>query len=305
MADVTIVITAFNRERFIAAAVESALAQTVRDIEVLVVDDHSDDATASIAEGIAVRDPRLRVVRNSHNLGDYPNRNHAARLVRTPFFKFHDSDDVMYAHCVEVMLELLRNAPEAGFALSGSGSWPGRPCPMLLTPRQAYQREFLGHGLFHLGPACALFRTDVFARLGGLPEQGHGSDFLFWLSACREVPVLLVPGDLFFWREHAAQESRKCTDPPDQARAKGFAWRALADERCPLSADEREVARRNYAYIVAREVYRRVRAGQPGAAWLYFRHSGLTTAQWLRYLRRPRRSMTAGTPVGDARSSHA
>lgn len=302
MAEITVVITAYNRERFIAEALESVLAQTVRDIAVLVVDDHSQDATAAVADAIAARDGRVRVVRNAHNRGDYPNRNYAASLVQTPYFKFHDSDDVMYPHCVEVMWGMLREATEAGFALSASVAWPGAPCPMLLTPRQSFQREFLGAGLFHLGPACALFRTDVFRRLGGLPEQGHGSDFLFWLAACREVPVVLVPGDLFFWREHETQESRKATDPPDQARAKGFAWRALADERCPLSAEEREIARRNYAYIVAREIYRRVRAGKPDIALLHWRHSGLTATDWLRYLRRPQRSKFAGTPVAAPRS---
>jgi hypothetical protein len=176
---------------------------------------------------------------------------------------------------------------------------------MLLSPRQAYQREFLGSGMFYLGPAGALFRTDVFQRLGGLPEEGSGSDFVFWLSACREVPVVLVPGDLFFWREHEAQESRKANDPHDQAHARGFAWRALGDERCPLSMDERGVARRNYAYMMAREVYHRVRAGQYQSAWFYFRCSGLSATDWFRYLRRPRRSPLAGTPAAEARSWHA
>lgn len=305
MAEVTIVITAFNRERYIGEAVESALAQTVRDIEVLVVDDCSRDRTAEVVEAIAARDARVRLVRNAHNLGDYPNRNHAARMVRTPFFKFHDSDDVLYPHCLEVMLAALRSAPLAGFALSGSRPWAGAPSPMLLTPRQAYQREFLGSGMFYLGPAGALFRTDVFHRLGGLPEEGHGSDFVFWLSACRDVPVVLAPGDLFFWREHEEQESRKRSDPPDQARARGFAWRALHDERCPLAADERAMARRNFAYSIAREVYHQLRARQYRTAWWYYRYAGLRPADWLRYLRRPRRSPSAGTPIGAARSSAA
>jgi glycosyltransferase involved in cell wall biosynthesis len=297
MAEVTIVITAYNRERFIGEAAESALAQTVGDIEVLVVDDNSQDATAAVVESIAARDARLRLVRNARNLGDYPNRNHGARLVRTPYFKFHDSDDVMYPHCIEVMISALRAAPTAGFALTSSRPWTGAPSPMLLSPRQSYQREFLGSGMFHVGPACALFRTEVFHALGGLPEEGHGSDLIFWLAACRQVPVLLVPGDLFFWREHETQESRKRSDPPDQARARGVAWRALAAETCPLSPAEREIARRNFSYITAREVYRRLRARQPRTAWLYLCHSGLTPSDWIRYLRPPRRWSSAGTPA--------
>ena len=50
---------------------------------------------------------------------------------------------------------------------------------MLLTPRQSYQREFLGFGLFMCGPAAALFRTDVFRDLGGFEDYGTPSDTIF------------------------------------------------------------------------------------------------------------------------------
>ena len=205
---VSVLMTAFNREAFVGAAIESVLTQTWQDFELVIADDASTDRTVAIAQQFAARDRRIRIVVNERNLGDYPNRNHAATFARGTFIKYHDSDDVMYPHCLSTMIELLRAHPSAGFALTASRAWSGGPSPMLLSPRDAYRREYLGFGMFMLGPAAALFRRAVFETLGRFPEAGPHSDHLFWLQACRYVPVLLVPGDLFWWRMHAGQHLR-------------------------------------------------------------------------------------------------
>jgi glycosyltransferase involved in cell wall biosynthesis len=294
---VSVLMTAYNRAAYIGEAIESVLAQTFTDFELVVVDDCSTDGTADIAADYAGRDPRVRVVRNERNLGDYPNRNRAARLVRAPYFKYHDSDDVMYSHCLQVMYGMLADVPQAAFALSASSPWPGRACPMLLTPTLAFEREFLGAGLFHLGPAAALFRTDFFRSVGGFPEMGIASDTIFWPRACRAGAVLLVPGDLFFWREHAAQEYGRLQNRIDRARATGETWRTLFDPSCPLSGDALEQARTNYAYIVVRAAYRYCKRGDLRMALESLRRSTVTPSQFVRYLRPPRRFRQAGTPA--------
>ena len=203
---VSVLLTSYNREAFIAESIESVLAQTLTDFELIVSDDQSSDGTVAIANDYARRDSRIRVSINDTNLGDYGNRNQAASLARGQFLKYHDSDDVMYRHCLAVMAEALSAEPRAGFAMSSSRNWSGGPCPMLLTPRLSYEREYLGTGLFQAGPASALFRTDVFRGLGGFPEEGVASDMLFWIQACARVNLLLVPGDLFYYRVHVGQE---------------------------------------------------------------------------------------------------
>src|SRR5205823_6563013 len=67
---VTVLLTAYNRERYIRAAIESVLAQTFTDFELIVSDDRSHDATVAAAEEYARRDPRIRIVVNERNLGD-------------------------------------------------------------------------------------------------------------------------------------------------------------------------------------------------------------------------------------------
>ncbi len=77
---VSVLITVFNRECYLAAAVDSVLAQTMQDFEIVIVDDCSTDGSVDIARAYAARDPRIRFFRNDRNLGDYPNRNKAAGL---------------------------------------------------------------------------------------------------------------------------------------------------------------------------------------------------------------------------------
>jgi len=295
---VSVLMTAYNRAPFIAASIQSVLAQTFTDFELLIVDDQSTDGTLDIAREYERSDCRIRVVVNERNLGDYGNRNRAAELARGSFLKYHDSDDLMYPHCLSVMVPMLRSEPLAGFGLSAGQLWPGGPCPMLLTPRMAYQREFLGEGLFMCGPAGALFRTGVFRDLGGFVDHGASSDHLFWMRACTKVNVLLLPADLFWYRMHESQEYQSSRAQRDYARVAGCVWRALDAPECPLTPEEREQAKRNRAFHLAKRTLQDLRRGRGGFAWARLRQSKMTAADWLRYLRPPARQNFAGTPFG-------
>jgi len=296
---ISVLMTAFNREQYIGAAIESVLAQSVTNFELVVVDDSSRDGTVDVARRYASRDPRVRVVCNQRNLGDYPNRNHAASLAKGRLFKFHDSDDLMYEHCLAMLLDALERYPEAGFALSSSSYWHGGPCPLLSTPRLSYEREFLGYGMFMCGPASAMFRTDVFRSLGGFDDVGTVSDHAFWLKACARVPVVLVSADLFWYRVHHGQELQSDRAERDALAMSRRAWSALSSAECPLDPRAREIARRNHTSLVARDAWRDLRRGRAGLAWRRVRTAGLAAHEWMRYLRRPRRLAVAGTPLDE------
>jgi len=293
---VSVLVTAYNRETYIAEALESVLAQTMTDFEVIVSDDHSTDGTVRIVEGFARRDSRVRLSVNPKNLGDYGNRRQAASLARGRFLKYHDSDDVMYPHCLAVMVEALEKEPDAACALSASHAWPGGASPMLLTPRLAYEREYLGYGLFQLGPAAALFRADAFRALGGFDDTPYAADYLFWIRACARMNVLLVPGDLFYYRIHSDQEIKKPGNIAAYARAGGVAWRMLNSPECPLTGEALERAKRNFTYVQARGIYRMLKRGSASSAMIALKHIGLGISDWIRYLRPPQRRADAGTP---------
>ncbi len=295
---VSVLMTAYNRAPYIAASIESVLAQTLGEFELLITDNCSTDGTFEIAKRYEGLDGRIRVVRNERNLGQFGNRNRAAELARTPLLKYHDSDDLMYPHCLAVMVPMLLSEPSAGFGLSTGNHWPGGPCPMLLTPRMAYQREFFGEGLFQCGPGGSIFRTDVFRGLGGFEDHGAPSDHLFWMRACTRVNVLLMPADLFWYRTHPHQEFQSLNAQLQTARMAGLIWQAIGAPECPLSAEEREQAKRNRAYHLAKRTMQDVRRGRWRIAAERLRHSKMSAVDWIRYLRRPKRNPFAGTPLG-------
>jgi hypothetical protein len=167
---------------------------------------------------------------------------------------------------------------------------------MLLTPRMSYQREFLGSGMFNAGPAGALFRAAALRTLGGFEDLGSPSDFLFWLRACARVDVLLLPADLFWYRVHPNQELQSGSAQRQNAATISHVWTALADPACPLTAEEREQARRNVMAKQARLLWRELRAQRFALARIRFA-AGPGVGGWLRYLRRPRRDPRAGTPL--------
>ena len=84
---ISVLLTSYNRDRYIAEAIESVLAQTVTDFELIVSDDRSTDGTLEIIHEYARRDSRIRVSLNEQNLGEYANRRRAAELARGRFLK--------------------------------------------------------------------------------------------------------------------------------------------------------------------------------------------------------------------------
>src|SRR5437764_11938447 len=74
----SVLMTAYNREKYISQAIESVLRSSFADFELIIVDDVSKDNTVGIARNYAHQDKRISVVVNEKNLGDYGNRNKAA-----------------------------------------------------------------------------------------------------------------------------------------------------------------------------------------------------------------------------------
>lgn len=107
---ISIVIPAYNAEEWIAGAVQSALAQTWRELEVVVVDDGSRDGTAAVVAGIS--DPRLRLVRQE-NRGQCAALNRGFAEARGGFIKLLDADDWLNPEHLELMWRALAGSSDA------------------------------------------------------------------------------------------------------------------------------------------------------------------------------------------------
>jgi len=113
---VSIAIPAFNRERFIDDALESALGQTYEPLEIVVVDDASTDRTVDRVR--LHSDPRIRLFLNDRNLGQCGNRNLALAHARGELIKFLDSDDMLDPACVARMAHPFVQDPTVGLVFT-------------------------------------------------------------------------------------------------------------------------------------------------------------------------------------------
>ncbi len=98
------IIPAYNAEEFLERAVRSALAQTESDLEVIVVDDGSVDATGEVARRVAEEDRRVRVLKNEENSGVSASRNRAIALASGEWIALLDADDTWLPRRLEALL---------------------------------------------------------------------------------------------------------------------------------------------------------------------------------------------------------
>jgi succinoglycan biosynthesis protein ExoO len=107
---VSVIVPAYNAAGCLERALNSALAQTMADLEVIVVDDGSQDTTLEVARRVAARDSRVRVFSNEHNRGVAESRNRAVKAARGEWIAVLDADDVWFPKRLERMLNYANEA---------------------------------------------------------------------------------------------------------------------------------------------------------------------------------------------------
>lgn len=108
---VSVLMTAYNAEATIHAAITSILDQSYQDLELIVVDDCSCDRTPAIITELAAKDKRVSPVFAHRNAGTYPSKNFALSRARGEFVTCHDSDDWAHPQRIETSVNRLRSAP--------------------------------------------------------------------------------------------------------------------------------------------------------------------------------------------------
>jgi glycosyltransferase involved in cell wall biosynthesis len=200
MARVSIVIPTYNRARLLREALQSALAQTHADGEVIVVDDGSTDETAAV---VAECGDTVRYLRQE-NAGVAAARNRGAGAATGDYLHFLDSDDILHPQAIERLLALLEAHPEAGMAYGQTsvGTPDGPPSPLFVPdgarptgvcPGASELRHLLRRNYIHLG--AALLRRSVWERIGGFNPafQSICEDWDVWVRAATTSAVGYMP----------------------------------------------------------------------------------------------------------------
>lgn len=204
---ISVLMTCFNREHFIAASIESVLNSTYKNFELIIVDDNSTDGSKSIAKHYAKSDDRIKFYENKTNLGDYKNRNFAVSLATYDYFTFVDSDDLIFAHTLETMFLAIQKYPNHGAYIMTRNHEPYNPKAYSLSTSEALYNHFFVNGFLETGPLGTLFNKETFNKLGGFSERRMTSDNDYFLRVSLNGPIVRLPSKLGFWRSHNNQES--------------------------------------------------------------------------------------------------
>lgn len=103
---VSVVMPAYNAEKYIEAAIRSVMEQTYQNWELFVIDDYSTDSTLAVIERLAREDDRITVLQNAENQGVASTRNHGLDLCRGNYVALLDSDDIWYPNKLERQVQL-------------------------------------------------------------------------------------------------------------------------------------------------------------------------------------------------------
>jgi glycosyltransferase involved in cell wall biosynthesis len=229
---VSVLMTAYNREKYIGPAIEAVLASDYSDFELIIVDDVSKDRTVEIARSYAAADSRIKLFINKNNLGDYPNRNQAAAYAVGKYLKYVDADDYIYPWGLGLLVRQMEEFSQAGWGLCSLEQYVEKPFPFQLGPAEAYEYHYLGPGLFHKAPLSAIIKKEAFESVGGFAAIRMAGDFEMWHRLAQRHPVVLMPQGIVWYREHGEQEMnsyRKFIKTYVGITLKNF-----SDKSCPL-----------------------------------------------------------------------
>jgi teichuronic acid biosynthesis glycosyltransferase TuaG len=177
---VSIVMAAFNSERFISESIKSVLSQSYSHWELLVVDDASTDSTTVVVEGFASNDDRIRLIALSQNVGPAIARNRAIEAASGRYIAFLDSDDLWLPEKLKVQLaEMAKREASLSFTAYRKIGPNGEIGTGVVTvPESVTYNELLNTNV--IGCLTAVYDTKVTGKIF-MPEMDLRQDYGLWL----------------------------------------------------------------------------------------------------------------------------
>lgn len=123
--EISVILTAYNAEKYIGKTIESILNQTMSDFELIIINDGSKDETATIIGDYGKKDSRIITITNNPNKGIAETQNIGLRLAKGKYIASHDNDDLSMSNRLEVQYQFMENHPEV--FLVGAGIIPVFP----------------------------------------------------------------------------------------------------------------------------------------------------------------------------------
>lgn len=198
--NVSVVIPLFNKASHIARAIDSVLAQTYTEFELIVIDDGSTDGGGDVVRRYT--DPRVRLIAQA-NAGVSAARNRGVEQARSPLIAFLDGDDQWAPEHLDTLLTLRRQFPHAAMWATdyvfSSGGKITKPRSRSINPKEERKEAFLldyfvGNAESALTPSCVMVHKDHLQAVGGFPvgvvrDEDHDT----WMRLALRHPIAWAP----------------------------------------------------------------------------------------------------------------
>jgi glycosyltransferase involved in cell wall biosynthesis len=214
MHKVSIIMPVLNGERYIHIAIESILAQTYKNYELIIINDGSTDSTAERVQTFAGK-LDLKVIRHATRQGVVPSMNDGLRVASGDYIAFLDHDDAWLPNMLATQVTYLQQFPGVGMVHSDFQTIDSEGhvieesvalCRERIRPSGHVFRELFMDS-FIVGNSV-LIRRECFDQLGGFNRDLMWGDYHMWLRIARHYRIDYIPKVLVKYRQHANQETR-------------------------------------------------------------------------------------------------
>ncbi len=204
--EISVCIPLYNAEKFIAKTIESVLAQTRRDFELLVIDDGSTDSSVEIVE--SYKDARIRLLKNETNLGMHGSMDRCIREAKGKYVLILCNDDLITSDCLQEKAAILENYQNVNLVFSASeiinekGNVIMKRSPFKKTQcfegKQLAKKSFETKNIF-AEPSNVMMRREAALQVGGFDKRiKYSIDWEYWLRICST-------GDAFYINKSLSQ----------------------------------------------------------------------------------------------------
>ena len=178
MPEISIVLPTYNGEKYIRESIDSVLAQTFTDWELIIVDDCSTDSTPEIIKEYAERDERIRIIHNEKNLKLPTSLNVGFREAKGKYYTWTSDDNVYEACALEEMRNYLIKNPEDKMVVGHMVCID--ECGAYASELDGYNEKVMGYA--NCVGACFLYEAGIVSEVGGYnPEWFLVEDYEYWL----------------------------------------------------------------------------------------------------------------------------
>lgn len=222
MPKISVITPLYNAEKWLPQTVDSLIAQTYQNWEMLILDDRSTDSSYKLAKSLAGKDERIKVYQLGKNGGTAAARNKAIEEAEGRYIAFLDSDDLWHPQKLEKQIEFMQKHDYAfTYTAYEKVDEKGIPFQIMGVPEKVSYRDLLKTCI--IGCLTAIYDTEKIGKIY-MPTTTKREDFATWLSILKKVDYAYgMPEVLAQYRVYAAQSSSQ------KAKMAGENWRLYRD----------------------------------------------------------------------------